>query len=273
MIAIIGFHIKLKGMIMAIQDLNRLKEYRPARLLVPYIDAYWSFRNTTGKTITFPVVPDGCSDIIFYLNNSKTMFHQKTTFVTGIMEYTQLVTAEDGMESFGIRFKPGMLYYLIQSDMHQFANDRAPLTQFNQNLEKQLTIDPFQKDETIVKAVDKQLVVLFQSIVLQNNFHNIIASLITNPQLPINECAEQYGYSLKNLQRVFNKRIGITPKKFARIMRFQKAHKKLSKEGLKQLVMIALTSGYFDQAHFNREYKELVGCNPSNETMSILYNK
>ena len=55
-------------------------------------------------------------------------------------------------------------------------------------------------------------------------------------------------------------------------MRFQKAHKKISKEGLKQLVVIALSSGYFDQAHFNREYKKLVGFNPTNETMSILYN-
>lgn len=55
-------------------------------------------------------------------------------------------------------------------------------------------------------------------------------------------------------------------------MRFQKAHKQISKEGLKCLIVIALDSGYFDQAHFNHEYKKLVGYNPSNETMSILYN-
>jgi AraC-like DNA-binding protein len=38
------------------------------------------------------------------------------------------------------------------------------------------------------------------------------------------------------------------------------------------LVTIALSSGYFDQAHFNREYKKLTGFSPNNETMSILYN-
>ena len=55
-------------------------------------------------------------------------------------------------------------------------------------------------------------------------------------------------------------------------MRFQKAHKIISNEGLYDLVTVALSSGYFDQAHFNREYKKLIGFNPNNETMSILYN-
>lgn len=55
---------------------------------------------------------------------------------------------------------------------------------------------------------------------------------------------------------MFNKRIGLSPKTIARIMRFQKAHKRISNEGLAYLVTVALSSGYFDQAHFNREYKK-----------------
>ena len=75
------------------------------------------------------------------------------------------------------------------------------------------------------------------------------------------------------IERMFNKRIGLTPKKYIRIMRFQKAHKEISRKGLANLVTVALSSGYFDQPHFNREYKKLVGFNPNNEAMSILYNK
>lgn len=258
---------------MTIQELNKLKECPPAKALASYIDAYWTFRNTTGKTISFPVVPDGCSDIIFYLNNSKTMVNQKTTFVTGIMEYAQLISMKDSLESFGIRFKPGMLYCLIRTDMSKLVNNRMPLAQLNRDIEKQLKIDRFQNDQAIVKAVEKQLTAIVQNNAVRDNFYNIVERLSDNPETLIAECAEEYGYSIKNLQRLFHKRIGLTPKKFARIMRFQKAHKQLSKEGLKQLVMIALTSGYFDQAHFNREYKALAGCHPGSETMSILYNK
>ncbi len=100
----------------------------------------------------------------------------------------------------------------------------------------------------------------------------IMENLCKNPEISINELSFKSGFSLRSLERTFNKRIGLPPKKYTRIMRFQKAHKKISKEGLINLVTVALSSGYFDQAHFNREYKKLVGFNPSNETMSILYN-
>ncbi len=45
---------------------NNLIEYSPTNELKKYIVSYWFFRNNTGEMISFPVVPDGCSDIIFY---------------------------------------------------------------------------------------------------------------------------------------------------------------------------------------------------------------
>jgi AraC-like DNA-binding protein len=93
-----------------------------------------------------------------------------------------------------------------------------------------------------------------------------------NPDTSIKELSFSTGFSVKTIEINFNKRVGLSPKKFTRIMKFQKAHRTISKEGLTNLVKVALSSGYFDQPHFNREYKKLTGYNPNNETMSILYN-
>ena len=76
----------------------------------------------------------------------------------------------------------------------------------------------------------------------------------------------------KSLERLFYRHIGIAPKKFAGIIRFYKAHKNILHKGLQDLVTTSLISGYFDQPHFNREYKKLTGTYPTSETMSILYN-
>ena len=252
---------------------NKLIEYVPNTSLQKYINAYWFFRNNTKDKINFPVVPDGCSDIIFYLNDSKKLGTLKETFLTGVMENAQLIPHLKGMEFFGIRFKPGILSYFLEADMSKLVNDMIELSRINHNIFSKLKINPYAEDKNVISGIEPQLKALFEKINIENDTIKAIKKIIANPHILIEDVAEKHGFSLKNLQRIFQKRIGLTPKKFARIMRFQKAHRKISKDGLKNLIVIALSSGYFDQAHFNREYQKLVGCNPSSETMSILYNK
>ncbi|MCD4752985.1 MAG: helix-turn-helix transcriptional regulator [Anaerolineaceae bacterium] len=252
---------------------NQLREFKPCDYLQKHIDAYWFFRNNTEETINWPVVPDGCSDIIFYLNNSKRLDDLNGPLVTGIMESAQLILVPEKMELFGIRFKPGILFNLLKTDMSKLTNNMFELSQFNNAVCKKIKIDPLAKDKIIVSSIEPQLKEIFQKNNLENNLLKVTKELINNPNSSVSKLSIKYGFSIKNLERGFYKKVGVTPKKFARIMRFQKAHKLIKKEGLNNLVVIALSSGYFDQAHFNREYKKLVGYNPSNETLSILYNK
>ncbi len=49
----------------------------------------------------------------------------------------------------------------------------------------------------------------------------------------------------------------------ARLVRFQRAAHLLQQPGHRSLVSIALSCGYYDQAHFNREFRELAACTPT----------
>jgi len=253
--------------------MNNLIEYKPSEELRRYIDSFWFFRNTQNEQVDFPVVPDGCSDIIFYLNNSKKLEGIDDTFVTGVMESAQLIPILKNMESFGIRFKPGVLSYLLEVDMSTLADNMVELSELNRDIYKKIKVDKFADDLEIIKSAEEQLNQLCSKSFFEDNFLKIVEALVNNPNEIIEEVAKMHSWSIKKIERVFHKRIGITPKKFARIMRFQSAHKKISREGITNLIKIAMTTGYFDQAHFNREYKKMVGYNPSSETMSILYNE
>lgn len=249
------------------------KEFKPSVDLQEYIDSYWFFENSTDKKIVFPVVPDGCSDIIFYLNESVKFNNIKDTFVSGVMEYSQLTNIPPKMKLFGIRFKPGAISYILKTNLNNLANKMLELSKINSDLYKYIKIDSSNKNTDIISNIENQLKIILQKTEIKDDFLEITKEIKEDPQISIQNLATKYNMSLKSLQRIFNKRIGTTPKKFSRIMRFQKAHNKITKEGLKNIVYIALSSGYFDQAHFNREYKKLTGFNPSHETMSILYNK
>lgn len=74
---------------------------------------------------------------------------------------------------------------------------------------------------------------------------------------------EQTGWSRKRLAARFRAEIGLPPKAMASLTRFQHAVNLLRRPGHRSLAAVALTCGYYDQAHLNREFRELAGCTPT----------
>jgi AraC-like DNA-binding protein len=81
------------------------------------------------------------------------------------------------------------------------------------------------------------------------------------------ELAEQTGWSGRHLASRFRAEIGLTPKAAARVIRFDRARHLLAAQAAKgggyRLADLAVTCGYFDQAHLAREFRALAGCPPS----------
>ncbi|GAA2162529.1 helix-turn-helix domain-containing protein [Actinomadura napierensis] len=74
--------------------------------------------------------------------------------------------------------------------------------------------------------------------------------------------AEDVAYGRRHLTQRFTEQAGLPPKVMARVLRFQRAVELLSRHGL-GLADAAALSGYYDQAHLNREFRALSGCTPS----------
>ena len=79
-------------------------------------------------------------------------------------------------------------------------------------------------------------------------------------KLSVQSLAKQYALSRKQFVRRFQDTIGISPKLFSRIVRFQHTLNLL--QGPVRNIEVAYESGYFDQAHFTKEFKELAGISP-----------
>ena len=251
---------------------NKLIEYSSPQYLETIIDAFWSFRNIDEDTIDFPVVPDACNDIIFVNRQAENGMSPTKAYVVGTMDKAKIVSIKHANQIFGIRFKPGVLYCLLKYNMKLLINKRILLQEINKPLYQKFKIDLQNDDKLILDIVETILLEEINRIEIDDKYSRIINKLKDDPQIPIATCADYFKVSIKSIERMFNYRVGLSPKSFCRVLRFQKAHEKILRRGLKQLIAVALDSGYFDQAHFNHEYKRLVGCNPSNETMSILYN-
>jgi AraC-like DNA-binding protein len=74
---------------------------------------------------------------------------------------------------------------------------------------------------------------------------------------------DRIGLSPKRFIQAFRDQTGFTPKVFCRIRRFQKALDRIESCRGVDWSTVALDAGYFDQAHFNHDFRAFSGINPS----------
>lgn len=93
---------------------------------------------------------------------------------------------------------------------------------------------------------------------------NRAAELIRSEDLNrIEEIPQKVYVSLRQLEREFKKKIGTTPKRYMRIARLNEVHRKLEQNSELELTQVAFDCGYADQAHFIRDFKGIMGINPT----------
>lgn len=81
--------------------------------------------------------------------------------------------------------------------------------------------------------------------------------------------ANHFGLSERYIQRLFESTVGLTPRIFYNTNRFNKSLE-LIRSSDQQLTSIAYSCGYFDQAHFIKEFRRFTGITPSQARMLSL---
>jgi AraC-like DNA-binding protein len=83
-------------------------------------------------------------------------------------------------------------------------------------------------------------------------------------QIPaVAQVTNQVGLSPKRFIRLFTEQVGMTPKLFCRVERFQRVLRRLEGRKYVNWTDLALSSGYYDQAHFNNEFRTFSGLCPT----------
>jgi AraC-like DNA-binding protein len=95
-------------------------------------------------------------------------------------------------------------------------------------------------------------------------FMEVLEFLATSPHLAnISQLSDKMNVSQKHLITLFNKQVGLTPKALARIFRFQKVILQLEEKEKTDWLQIAIDCGYYDQAHFVKDFYSFSGIRPT----------
>lgn len=91
-----------------------------------------------------------------------------------------------------------------------------------------------------------------------------VEQILQHPHQAVMEhITAKVGFSQKHLISIFKQHVGVAPKVFLRVMRFQKAIEDIGQKKVVNWTSIAHESGYYDQAHFINDFKEFSGFTPT----------
>ncbi len=239
------------------------REVMPSPALQNMIYCYWSLR-TEGElssNFLYRVVADGCIDVFLDMDN------KQETFVMGFCKkYTEFPLSKS-FHYVGIRFLPSMFTQLFGIDA-SLLTDRyleldSLMPSFHRVLSDELrAITVFSE---WVERINQHLESYVESISIDvdNRFYDALETIFNCQGMFSVEKDLRTGLSARQLRRVFNYYLGTTPKTFGKVVRFQNILKaKPSTQSLRQNKLF-YDVGYYDQAHFIKDFKSLYGVVPS----------
>ncbi|MDI3324090.1 helix-turn-helix domain-containing protein [Pontibacterium granulatum] len=248
-----------------------LRLYNPAAPLRPYIKNYWFISAPENATLRTEYLPcdTGCG-ITFSFNSRLVMGDSAISqgcLISGPNTTSLPLQLGDQIDAVGIRFHPGMAYPFFQEPLNEFIAPIEPTDRVQQRLELNQIYDTLASNASTaarVTQLDSWLMHLLErSVGVSSELHKALDWLDNQTLQPITSLSEQINLSQRQLERLFKQWVGISPKHYSRLLRVNHARSTLrDASGTLSLTEAALNAGYFDQAHFNREFKQVVGLTP-----------
>lgn len=248
---------------------------KPSVYLSKFIKHYWTLENCipNGLEHIQTIVPSGLLELIFYFDNKPTSDSRNKSIsdcslITGqLNEYYELkITGKISL--FSVIFQPYGLSAFIDMPIQELYNQNVPLRLILKNEvdEIETKIAEAKNFEERIALVEGCLLRILKKKELKYSFERIYNCIYkinqTKGQIGISELASEACYSRKQFERNFQNSIGTSPKQFLRIIRFQHAIDRKSKDNGINLTDLTYQCGYYDQAHMINDFQKLSGLTP-----------
>jgi transcriptional regulator GlxA family with amidase domain len=88
----------------------------------------------------------------------------------------------------------------------------------------------------------------------------------------VDDVASKAGFSRRQLERLFRTYVGVSPKCVIQRYRLFEAADRLAEQPDANLAALAIELGYFDQAHFIRDFKAMIGSSPAHTRAGLVHH-
>jgi len=192
------------------------------------------------------------------------VFESEKASIVGVVRAKFVRKLEGRGEVFGIKFRPGMFQPLIEGSVDALTDQTIPLTtelgqarlkdeiRSTRSMEKRAGF----AEQALLRALPPEpppAALLARDLVDRIRADSSVRTVAT--------IASASSMTERSLQRLFRQFVGVSPKWVVRRFRLQEAAELLA-TSTETVASVAASLGYFDQAHFTRDFKAVVGQTP-----------
>lgn len=243
--------------------------YYPRPELRPYVRYYYVLTSDVPvSTLTFP---HGCPQIIFHKRSPlfipELAAPQARFAISGQVNFPAHVVSDGNTEMIVIVFRPHTIGWFIDTPPSAFYNAEISGYDLANRRLNELASRVFDGVDSLrcVELIEQWLLAGLQRFPLLADVQRVgeaVNRLMATPSASVKALAEKACLGPKQFGRLFNAHVGMMPKEYARIVRFQKAMKWLQHQP-RNYADMASVCGYSDQSHLIREFRLFSGTTPA----------
>ena len=244
---------------------------QPAAALAPYVDSYWFVHSTESDPVelSVDVFVDGRADLIFNFAapyRRRVIGGKAREIAASNLDAQRLapirIEQRGVVRTTGVRFRLGGLGAYALTALAD-VTDRTP-TPASVLGEDAVSLEAALRDEPDIDGQAKLLDAFFAGRVstapgFATFQRALAASVDSSGAASVAELADAAGVSTRQIDRLFARYLGFPPKVLGRVLRFQLALRRLMVDPEVTLAQLAIECGYFDQAHFIKDFRRFSG--------------
>ncbi len=243
----------------------RLARYLPAQDLHYFVEFYWSVTwDLRGQE---PYVQE-----VLPYPSVHLVFEKDQTRIFGVMtgRFTRLL--ENAGRAFSVKFRPGGFYPFVKRPVSAFTNATLSCHDAFGVDDRALEEDVLaQEDEGAMQVVEDFLRArLPEEDEHVGEVNRIVDYIIAHPEITrVDDVVSRLDLNKRALQRLFSQYVGVSPKWVIKRYRLHEAAERLAAGEVIDGAEIAQDLGYFDQAHFIKDFKAIIGKTPGEYTQDL----
>jgi len=243
----------------------------PSAAVSRFVEFYWTLEGTSFTDTIQRIIPDGRAGLILNFADPFESYsrgawrRQPQSFFVGQITGPLLLRPSGPAAMLGIQFRPHGAAQLLRLPVRELNDVAVPLVDLCPRLFRQLEESrDFENPGEAIAAVERAFRYLAERCPPSEVPLDYAIGVLdrTRGLMRLRHLAQQIGWSSRQLQRRFKDAVGISAKLFARMQRFQTILH-ATDASAPNWVVAALDSGYYDQSHLIRDFREFAGKTPT----------
>lgn len=242
-----------------------MKIILPKNELCPYVRYYWVLESDEPfNVLTFPI---GCPQMIFHRRTPlfipELSSRQDKFTISGQVNFPAHIASDGDTEMIVAVFYPHTIGMFIDTPPSAFYNKEISGYDIGNKQLNLLAARIFDcaDSDTAISLIEQWLTARIAPSLNIEKIGTSLSALLRSPSTSVDNLAGIACLSKKQYGRLFREYVGMNPKEYGRIARFQRALR-MMQLGSRDYVGIAYASGYSDQSHFIRDCRQFSGMTP-----------